>query len=361
MTVASARARLWDAVLSGDEYAAIATVFDAVDGGMGLEGVLLDVIAPVQYRIGTEWAANRISVTEEHCATAINDRVIAALSRHPSFRGAGQAGRVTVACVDGEWHALPARLLTEVLRLRGWQVDFLGAHVPTQSLIAHVHRHGPDAIALSCMIPSRLPVAHAAITACQAAGVSVLAGGAAFGPDGRYAYQLGADAWARDARSAAETLARGLPPTRGFIDPQSGPDLGHLADQEYTMVTEMSSQLVARTIAELEQRLPAMCSNDDAERERTLEDIAHIVGFLTAALYVDDDELFTGFITWTADILSARGEPETSIPPSLEILSSHLQDFPRARRILHSALTALPARSPSPALARPAADPAPMP
>ncbi|WP_059015245.1 cobalamin-dependent protein [Mycobacterium sp. M26] len=355
MTVASARARLWDAVLVGDEYAAIATVFDAVDGGMGLEGVLLDVIAPVQYRIGTEWAANRISVTEEHCATAINDRAIAALSRHPSFRGGGQAGRVTVACVDGEWHALPARLLTEVLRLRGWQVDFLGAHVPTQSLIAHVHRHGPDAIALSCMIPSRLPVAHAAITACQAAGVSVLAGGAAFGPDGRYAYQLGANAWAPDARSAAETLARGLPPAKGFTDPQTGHDLAHLADQEFTMVSEMASQLVAHTIEELEHRLPEMRDYSAEQREGTLEDIAHIVGFLTAALYVDDDELFTSFITWSADILSARGAGETTIPPSLDILTVRLQDFPRARRILHSALAALTD------LARPAPDPAPMP
>ena len=77
--------------------------------------------------------------------------------------------------MDGEWHALPARLLSEVLRLRGWQVDFLGAQVPTPHLIAHLHQFGPDAVALSCMIPTRLPTAHAAITACQAAGVSVLA------------------------------------------------------------------------------------------------------------------------------------------------------------------------------------------
>lgn len=364
MTVTCARARLWDAVLAGDEYAAIATVFDAVDGGMGLEGVLLDVIAPVQYRIGTEWAANRISVTEEHCATAINDRVIAALSRHPSVRGSGQAGRVVVACVDGEWHALPARLLTEVLRLRGWQVDFLGAHVPTQSLIAHVHRHGPDAIALSCMIPSRLPVAHAAITACQAAGVSVLAGGAAFGPEGRYAYQLGADAWAPDARSAAETLARGLPPAKRFPDPQCGQELGHLADQEYTMVSAMAAQLVAHTIADLQQQLPAVGGYSELERERILEEIAHIVDFLSAALYVDDDALFTGFITWTAEILAARGVGQTSIQPSLEIISRHLQDFPRAIRILDCALAALTSvsdPSPSTPLARPATDPAPMP
>lgn len=353
MTAASAQDRLWDAVLDGDEHTAAATVFGAVAAGMSPEDVLLDVIAPVQFRVGAEWAANRISVAEEHCATAINDRVIAALALHPSFRSStGAAGSVTVACVDGEWHALPARLLAEVLRLRGWRVDFLGAQIPTPHLIAHVHRHGPDAVALSCMIPSRLPVAHAAITACQAAGVAVLAGGAAFGPEGRYAYLLGADAWAPDARSAAQTLQRGLPRPRGFGDGHLEHALPHLADQEYTMVSSTASQLVASTFSALEERLPEMRAYSDAARQHTMEDIAHIVDFLAAALYTDDDELFTRFITWTADILAARGVPESSIPPALETLGVALQDFPRCQRILRSALTAL---------ARPATDPVPMP
>lgn len=125
------REQLWAAVIDGDEYLAANVVLSAMDAGMEPESVLLDVIAPVQRRIGTEWAANKITVAQEHAATAINDRVIATLAHHPRCRRDADAGRVTVACVDGEWHALPARLLAEVLRLRGWQVDFLGAQVPT--------------------------------------------------------------------------------------------------------------------------------------------------------------------------------------------------------------------------------------
>jgi methanogenic corrinoid protein MtbC1 len=152
------RDRLWGALLDRDEYAAAATVFAAADAGMSAEDLLLDVIAAVQHKVGAEWAANRITVAQEHAATAINERVIAALAHHPAGKPAAvHAGRVTVACVDGEWHALPARLLHEVLRLRGWQVDFLGAHVPTPHLIAHLHEHGPDAVALSrsgCLPPT---------------------------------------------------------------------------------------------------------------------------------------------------------------------------------------------------------------
>ncbi|QEN12131.1 cobalamin B12-binding domain-containing protein [Mycolicibacterium sp. ELW1] len=334
---AETQERLWGAALAGDEYAAVAVVFAALDAGMAPEEVLLDVIAPVQYRVGTEWAANRISVTEEHCATAINDRVIGALAHHPSSRSPATTGRVTVACVDGEWHALPARLLAEVLRIRGWQVDFLGAQVPTPHLVAHLHRTGPDAVALSCSIPSRLPVAHAAITACQAAGVPVLVGGAAFGPDGRYGRQLGADAWAADARAAAETLVRGLTrvPVAGGTHLLT--DLPHLVDQEYTMITDMAPQLVHACVGELERRLPDMRSYSDAQRQHTTEDIGYIIDFLAAALYTDDDDLFGRFISWTSDILCARGVPAAALPPALDILIAQLPDFPRAQRILRTA------------------------
>ena len=78
--------RLWAAVMDGDEYTASTVVFGALDAGLDPEDVLLDVIAVVQRRVGTEWAANRITVAQEHAATAINDRVIAALAHHPKAR-----------------------------------------------------------------------------------------------------------------------------------------------------------------------------------------------------------------------------------------------------------------------------------
>lgn len=345
------RARLWNAVTARDEYAAAATLFAAVDAGMAAEDVLLDVIAHVQLKVGAEWAANRVTVAQEHAATAINDRVIAALAHRAAGESAENLGRVTVACVDGEWHALPARLLAEVLRLRGWQVDFLGAQVPTPHLIAHLHQHRHDAAALSCSIPTRLPTAHAAIAACRAAGVPVLAGGAAFGSDGRYAIQLGADAWAPDARAAARRLSEGFPPMPAAAH-QPVDDLPHLADQEYTMVSRTAAQLVKTTVAELENRYPAMRSYSELQRQHTTEDIAHIVDFLAAALYTDDDELFTNFITWTADVLAARGVPASSLQLTLDLLGTQLMDFPRSRRMLHAAQTALAEET------QPTADPA---
>ncbi|MCX5384475.1 B12-binding domain-containing protein [Streptomyces sp. NBC_00083] len=327
------RAALWDAVFAGDEYTATSLVQRALDEGHDPESVLLDVIAPVQAEVGEEWAANRMSIAQEHAATAINDRAVAALSMHPAARNAPERGRITVACVDGEWHALPARLLAEVLRLRGWRVDYLGAQVPVAHLVAHLHRTGPELVALSSSIATRLPTAHATITACQAAGVPVVAGGAAFGPGGRYARLLGADAWAADARRAADRI-QNAPIARPEPGHQQIDDLPHLEDQEYTMVTRARAALVRAVMLGLDEAFPALRTYSDVQRERTAEDLAHIVEFLATALYLDDADLFTDFIAWTASILTARGVPAHSLPPALDLLAGELKDFPRAQRLL---------------------------
>ncbi|MFJ4965258.1 B12 binding domain protein [Streptomyces sp. ADI96-02] len=331
------RDRLWAAVTGRDEYAAADLVMSALDGGVTPETVLLDVIAPVQSEIGRAWEADRLTVAQEHAATAIADRVIAALAHHPAHRPERHDGRITVACVDREWHVLPARLLAEVLTLRGWQVDFLGAQVPTPHLVAHLHHSGADAVALSSSISARLPAAHTAITACQAIGVPVLAGGAAFGPDGRYARLLGANAWAPDARAAARQLAEGIPAPDLATGRLEVDDLPHLMDQEYTLVARSRGRLVRGVLTRLETDFPAMARYTGPQRERTAEDVAHIVEFLGVALYTDSDDLFADFIAWTAGVLAARRVPARSLRPALDALDAQLRDFPRAHRILDRA------------------------
>ncbi|MEU8343363.1 Methanogenic corrinoid protein MtbC1 [Actinomadura meyerae] len=346
---------LWAAVMAGDEYAATDIVMAALDGGMDPEALLMDVIAPLQARVGQEWAANRITVAQEHTATAVTERVIGAVAHHPAVRRRGSAtegepGRVAVACIDGEWHALPARLLAEVLRLRGWRVDYLGAQVPTPHLIAHLHRTRPAAVALSSSIPTRLPDAHAAITACQATGTPVMVGGAAYGPGGRYAARLGADAWEPDARAAADRLARGLPEPRPH---RPADDLPHLADQTYTHVTRTAPRLVRHVLEGLRARVPAMADYTVEQRDRTAEDVSHIVDFFATALYLDEPDLFTGFMAWTIDILAARDVPPQVLLPVFDLLAEQLADYPRATELLSRGRTAVQEHKP----ATPAANP----
>lgn len=377
---------LWAAATAGDEYAATGVAMAALDAGVPMETLLLDIVAAVQSRVGHEWAANRITVAQEHTTTAVNERVLTALADRTTERIADQAaglGRVAVACIDGEWHAFPARLLTEVLRTRGWDVDYLGAQVSTPQLVAHLHRTNPDVVALSSSLAVRLPAAHMAITACRAAGMPVLAGGPAFGADGRYARLLGADAWAPDARAAADLLAAGPLPLRGRSVQD---DLPHLDGREYSHVTRSAPDLVRAVLDDLTRRLPETASRNEQQTEprteqqaaqqagprteqqaalqtepraeqpaehrpapgqdgrwfeQTAEEVAHIVDFLRAALYVEDPEILSSFVRWMADTHEARGVSPALLRSMLESLAARLTDFPHAVGALSRAEAAL--------------------
>ncbi|MEB3966223.1 cobalamin-dependent protein [Streptomyces kunmingensis] len=346
--------QLWQALGECDETRAVAVVRRALDtaepgsapagGTSAAEGtraagerVLLELIGPAQERVGLAWAANEITVGQEHAATAISERCIAAVAAAAATATSGPfVGRVLVACVDGEWHALPARLVSEVLRLRGWRVDYLGAHVPTEHLVAHARHTGAQAVLLSSSIPTLLPGAHNAITACQGIGVPVIAGGAAFGPQGRYARLMRAE-WAEDASGAATVLGRNLTAAGAPAARPPDLDLPHLGDQEYTMIRRSRLQLTKQTLADVEMGFPEMGGYSEFQLDRTVEDIEFIVSYLATAVYVDDPPLFHRFVTWTAGILAARDVPPRCLLPALDSLLSQLKDFPRVVGILTAA------------------------
>ncbi|WP_241524786.1 cobalamin B12-binding domain-containing protein [Streptomyces barkulensis] len=330
----------WAALENADERRAVDQVTEALDRGFAPEDVLLEIIAPAQRRVGVRWAENRLTVAQEHAATAVSDRAVTAVADHPAAQVPARLGRTVVACADGEWHTLPARLVAEVLRLRGWQVDFLGAHVSTRQLVPHLHSTGPDAVALSCSLPVRLPVAHTAVTACRAAGVPVLAGGAGFGPDGRYARLLGADAWAGSARGAAERLAAGIAPP-SELPPTAEEALPHLADREHALVDEARGRLVDEVMAVLPERFPQLREYAGPQWEYTVEDLHRVVEYLVAALYVDDPGLFEGFTAWTGRIMTARSLPVDALSTVLEAMADAFRELPRASAYIAAAQAAL--------------------
>ncbi|MGW3142338.1 cobalamin-binding protein, partial [Streptomyces sp. NPDC001139] len=168
----------------------------------------------------------------------------------------------------------------------------------------------------------------------------VVRGGQGRQPEGR--------AERAERQQEADGLDRGLtrpdlPAVRQTVD-----DLPHLTDQEYTMVVGTRRELLKETLVGLEDRFPPMRAYSERQRQRTAEDIGHILDHLAASLYVADEDLFRDFIAWTADVLTARDVPARSLDPALELLAQRLQDFPRATRTLASARETLAAHSPEP-------------
>jgi hypothetical protein len=117
------------------------------------------VIRPAQREVGRLWQRNEISIAQEHMATAISHLALADLyQRDQPARHNGKT--VIVACVEGELHDFPARLVADELEMAGFNVRFLGASVPADTLVSFVARENPDLLVLSATMASRGPHAR---------------------------------------------------------------------------------------------------------------------------------------------------------------------------------------------------------
>lgn len=170
------------AQLAGDRQEALRVVLeDGVERGVDVSRLQLEVIQPAQYEIGRLWQENRITVVQEHLATGISQLALAHLYRH--LRRAARNGLLAlVACVEGEHHDMGARVAADHLEMRGYDVRYLGASVPTYSLVDEVRRQRPRLVAISATMPQHLLAARDTVAAvCEAApDASIAVGGRAF-------------------------------------------------------------------------------------------------------------------------------------------------------------------------------------
>lgn len=329
--------RYLELLAAGEEDAAVRFARSTAER-MPPEDVVLDVIAPAQARVGRLWQCNAWPTSREHTATHISERALAAVVQDAiARRGPDTRGSVVVACVDGEWHALPARLLADVLRLRGWRVDYLGSSVPEPRMVAYLYEHDPDAVALSCTLSLRLPTAHGMIQAAHRLGLPVLAGGRGFGPDRRLADLLGADAWAGGAREAARILEKGLVAGEVSRRRECVP-----AIREYIDLRRRRGDLLQAGL----RRSTELYADADTpmgpeERDRTVEDLGHLVDFLAVAVYVADPRLLTDFLRWMREVLEARSVPFRTVLDVLDCFEELLAEHRMARAVLREARAGL--------------------
>ncbi|MGQ0465364.1 MAG: cobalamin B12-binding domain-containing protein [Sporichthyaceae bacterium] len=322
----------WDALTRGDRAAAIATARAARDNGASVEEILTDLVCASQIRVGQCWAANEWSVAQEHIATSICEDVLAVLAADID---APPRGTAVVTCAEGEWHALPARVLAETLRLGGWRVHYLGASIPPNHLAQQLRDVGPDLVAVSCSVSTSLPRVRSMIEASREAGVPVIVGGRGFGFDGRWAGPLGANAWAPSAGAAVRVLNDPTWPI--YTDP--APPV-HAPDDSMATLATMRSSLVEASYARLGELFP-MGHYTQHQIERTIEDLGFILDFLGASLYVDDPSLFVDFAIWLGEILGARGVPVAAARLGMEAIDEVLPDVPRAKAYLGAGIAAL--------------------
>ena len=92
-----------------------------------------------------------------------------------------ECGRVLLAAVEGERHALGLRMAADVLEDSGYESLYLGADVPTDALLRAADTFSPDLVALAATLPSLAPRLQAVAGEVRRAypGLGLLVGGQA--------------------------------------------------------------------------------------------------------------------------------------------------------------------------------------
>jgi methanogenic corrinoid protein MtbC1 len=129
---------------------------------MGVAGLYQRVIAPAMWRIGDLWEQGAISVADEHLATALTHQAMAGIYG-PSLGHKARPGRILMAAVEGEQHALGLRMAADVVELAGYETIYLGADVPTVDLLQAVAARSPNLVGLSATMPSSIPALERSI------------------------------------------------------------------------------------------------------------------------------------------------------------------------------------------------------
>ena len=197
------------AILHGHRQAAVGIAVETASRGHSVTDIMADVLQESMYEVGRLWETNRLSVAQEHMATAITQYVIAHL--YPLIQTApSQRGRMVITGVEGEQHQVGPNMVADVLESAGWDVRFLGANTPFAAVLQAVEEHHADVLGISATMLFNLPNVRRLIENARAVhgqSLRFILGGSAFRAVPNLYTELGAAGIALDVRAALQLAA----------------------------------------------------------------------------------------------------------------------------------------------------------
>jgi DNA-binding transcriptional MerR regulator len=108
--------------------------------------VIRDVLLPYLHDVGERWAANHMTVAQEHFASNFLLARLLAMARGWD-RGLGP--RALLACAPDEQHTFALIAFGISLHHLGWRITYLGAATPTDMVASVARQLNPDLITIS--------------------------------------------------------------------------------------------------------------------------------------------------------------------------------------------------------------------
>ena len=122
-------------------------IIDSIQAMFSLETIFFEIFYPCLYEIGEAWYRGEIRIATEHFASGIIRGILMNLLQ--AFPVYSQAPIILIGCAPEEFHEIAPLMLSVLLRREGYRVEFLGADLPVDDLVAYAEDVSPDMIILS--------------------------------------------------------------------------------------------------------------------------------------------------------------------------------------------------------------------
>ncbi len=206
-----------DILLNGNRNDASELIIGAVENGVKIKDIYMDVFQPAQREIGRLWLLNKVSIAKEHYCTSVTQLIMSQLYSYILNVKKKDYTCITT-CVGDELHELGIRMIADLLEMEGWDTIHLGANIPIDSIVDEIIEEDADLLAISVTMTSNINKAADLIKKVRkndkTTNTKIMVGGYPFNINKELWKKINADGYAPDFNEALE-LANSLVNKKG--------------------------------------------------------------------------------------------------------------------------------------------------
>ena len=196
---------LADALIKGDRNKVVELTKKALDEGVGPKDVLEQGLIAGMAVVGRRFKANEVYVPEVLIAARAMKGGMEVLQPKLVAAGVQPLGTVVLGTVKGDLHDIGKNLVGMMLTGAGMKVVDIGVDAPAEKFVQACKESNASVCAMSALLTTTMPQMPAVVKAVKDAGLPVktIIGGAPVTQN--FADEIGADDYAPDAASAADS------------------------------------------------------------------------------------------------------------------------------------------------------------
>ena len=200
---------LADAIVKGDQNAAVEITKAALEEGTAAKSVLDDGLIAGMDIVGARFKKNEIYIPEVLIAARAMKMAMEVLEPELVKAGVEPVGKFIIGTVQGDLHDIGKNLVAMMLKGAGFEVIDLGVDVRPEKFVEKAKSAGAQLVGMSALLTTTMPGMEKTIKALKDAKVSakIMIGGAPVTQG--YADKIGAHGYAADAASAVD-IAKSL-------------------------------------------------------------------------------------------------------------------------------------------------------